>query len=66
MRRKVTEIYHTNRRCCSVCVDACPVDAITVNDVAKVDGDKCVDCGACVACVAECPCEAITLENEGM
>lgn len=44
---------------CGVCVDACPVEAITVNDIAIVDADTCVDCGSCVD---ECPNEAITLD----
>ena len=43
---------------CSACVDACPVDAISMNDKAKVDPDTCTDCGACVD---ECPVDAITL-----
>jgi len=43
---------------CGVCVDACPVDAITLDDKAKVDADTCTDCGACVD---ECPVDAISL-----
>jgi len=43
---------------CGACVDACPVDAISMNDKAKVDPDTCTDCGACVD---ECPVDAITL-----
>lgn len=46
---------------CGVCVDACPTEAITLDDVAKVDEEKCVDCGTCVD---ECPNEAITLDEE--
>jgi len=41
---------------CGACVDVCPEDAITVDDVAVIDHDKCVDCGACVD---ECPSGAI-------
>ncbi len=44
---------------CGLCVDACPVEAITVDEVAVVDADACTDCGACVD---ECPSEAITVE----
>ncbi len=39
---------------CSVCVDQCPVNAITLgkdtkgNDQAIVDGDRCIGCGVCV------------------
>ena len=45
---------------CSVCADECPVEAITVDDVAVVDAEECTDCGACVD---ECPEEAISLED---
>ena len=45
---------------CGTCVEACPVEAITINDKAKVDEETCVDCGTCVE---ECPEEAITLEE---
>ena len=44
---------------CGACVDVCPEDAITCNDVAVVNEEKCLDCGACVA---ECPSDAITME----
>ena len=44
---------------CGLCVDACPVEAISLeNDKAKVDAGKCVDCGQCVE---ECPNEAIRM-----
>jgi len=43
---------------CSACVDACPSEAITMdNGVAVVDEDTCIDC---MACVDECPVEAIS------
>ncbi len=41
---------------CGTCTDVCPVDAIKVNDKAKIDNDECIDCGACVD---ECPQEAL-------
>lgn len=45
---------------CSSCVDACPVEAIEMNDDnALVDADVCTDCGACIDA---CPVEAISLE----
>ena len=44
---------------CGKCAEVCPVEAITVNDVAKVNEDECTDCGTCVD---ECPVEAITLD----
>ena len=45
---------------CGDCVDACPLDAIEVQDgKAKVDEDTCGDCGACVDV---CPTESITVD----
>ena len=44
---------------CGACADGCPVEAITVDDVAVVDADTCVECGACVE---TCPVEAISME----
>ena len=43
---------------CGACANVCPVDAITVEDVAVVDEETCIDCGTCVG---ECPVEAIEL-----
>ena len=43
---------------CGSCAEVCPVDAITVEDVAVVDEETCIDCGTCVS---ECPVEAIEL-----
>jgi Fe-S-cluster-containing hydrogenase component 2 len=45
---------------CGDCVDACPLDAIEVQDgKANVDEDTCGDCGACVDV---CPTESITVD----
>ena len=44
---------------CNICVDACPHKAIsmkTINDIPKVDWNKCTGCGICVA---KCPGLAI-------
>ncbi|MFT0899326.1 DUF362 domain-containing protein [Candidatus Methanoprimaticola sp. MG2] len=41
---------------CGACSDVCPQDAILIEDVAVILGDKCVDCGACID---ECPACAI-------
>ena len=44
---------------CAQCVEACPVEAITLEDEkAVIDQDNCLDCAACVA---ECPTEAISM-----
>lgn len=44
---------------CGSCVDACPVEAIALDDVAEVNPDECIDCGACVDV---CPVNCITME----
>jgi ferredoxin len=45
---------------CSVCVDRCQMDAITVDDYAHVDPDRCIGCGLCVP---TCEYEAMTLRE---
>ena len=43
---------------CGACVDACPVNAIKIENNKAVVSDDCIDCGACVN---QCPVEAISL-----
>ena len=43
---------------CGVCVPACPVEAISMNDMAEVNSQKCTGCGRCVT---ECPQDALSL-----
>jgi ferredoxin len=43
---------------CGICADACPFDALTVDDYALVDWEACMGCGVCVS---KCPQEAISL-----
>jgi ferredoxin len=45
---------------CGVCIYACPEGAITVDDIAMIDAQKCTGCGPCID---ECPNEAISLPN---
>ena len=41
---------------CGACTGECPVDAISLGDVAVVDEAACIDCGACEGA---CPVSAI-------
>ncbi len=43
---------------CKACETACPVECITVEDVAVIDADECTDCGTCVD---ECPVTCISM-----
>jgi len=42
---------------CGICVDSCPMEAITLVDIAFIDTTKCSNCRACVDV---CPNEAIS------
>lgn len=47
---------------CKLCEKVCAYDAIKVTDnLAHIDYDKCVDCGACVA---KCPQNTIIIDNK--
>ncbi len=47
---------------CSLCVEACPFDAIAIEDkLAVVDLDKCNLCGACVDA---CKVEAVVIRKQ--
>jgi Pyruvate/2-oxoacid:ferredoxin oxidoreductase delta subunit len=48
---------------CSVCLDRCQMDAVTINDdgVAVIDYDRCIGCGLCVT---TCPAGAIILKEK--
>ena len=43
---------------CELCIERCPVGAITVDVAAAVDREKCLGCGLCAS---ECPGEAIIM-----
>ena len=45
---------------CGICVQVCPVEAITVQRAATIDLEICTGCGSCVA---ECPNGAISVEE---
>ena len=57
---KIMAVTIDEEKCtaCGACVEACPVEALKVNEKCKVNADTCIDCGTCVD---ECPVEAITL-----
>ncbi|MDY7035712.1 MAG: 4Fe-4S binding protein [Thermodesulfobacteriota bacterium] len=43
---------------CGICQEACPVEAIDVDECARVETQICIGCGRCVQ---ECPQEALSL-----
>jgi len=43
---------------CGVCVEVCPVEALTLVDDKITCSDACVDCGACTS---ECPFDVLSL-----
>ena len=60
-RDKSHAVAHVNaQKCgsCGVCVDFCPVNVITISDIAVIDEAKCIGCGACID---GCPFDAISM-----
>lgn len=47
---------------CEVCIERCPIEAISMDDIAVIDAEKCFGCGVCAV---KCPTGAITLERTG-
>ena len=43
---------------CGACVNACPVEAISIKDGKAIISDACMDCGACISA---CSPEALAL-----
>jgi ferredoxin len=43
---------------CEICLERCPVNAITVGQAATVDRDRCLGCGLCAS---DCSMEAISM-----
>ena len=55
------EVIAENCIACEACVERCQMDAITVDDVARVDRDRCIGCGLCVGA---CPEEAMVMRQK--
>lgn len=43
---------------CKCCAEVCPVEAITREDIVKINDSKCTECGICVE---TCPFGAISI-----
>ncbi len=56
------DVDHVVCQKCGVCVNHCPVDAMSLNDEVEVDDEKCILCGECQDI---CPVTAIKLDLEG-
>lgn len=48
---------------CGICREACPVEAIAIEECAWVDTQRCIGCGRCVQ---ECPKGALSLRPSGL
>jgi len=46
---------------CEVCLDRCQMNAIEIEDTARIDSDRCIGCGLCVT---TCPVDAIRLDEK--
>jgi len=58
--RYVAEVTDCLCTACEMCVEVCPVEALSVDDIARVDGELCIGCGLCAT---KCPEGAITLRE---
>lgn len=55
------EVIPENCIACEACTERCQMDAITVEDVARIDGERCIGCGLCVGA---CPSEALAMRQK--
>ncbi len=51
-----------NEQCtsCEECIEICPMEAISLNDIAEIIDDECIGCGLCAK---TCPMDAISLKE---
>lgn len=55
------DVIEDNCIACEACVDRCQMDAITVDEVARIAAERCIGCGLCVA---ECPRDAMAMRQK--
>jgi len=48
---------------CRICVDSCPVEAVYINEKAKINWNACIEC---LCCHELCPQKAIKLTPKGI
>jgi electron transport complex protein RnfB len=53
------EVIEENCTACEECAEVCPMDAITVEDTASVNVDRCIGCGLCIT---RCEFESMILK----
>jgi ferredoxin len=64
LKRKVTIIINADEcvgKWCAVCASVCPTEAITINETARIDPDKCNGCKKCTKNI--CPNYAISVSD---
>ena len=55
------EVIEDNCIACEACVERCQMDAITVDDVARITAERCIGCGLCVP---ECPRRSLAMRQK--
>jgi Na+-translocating ferredoxin:NAD+ oxidoreductase subunit B len=55
------QVVEDNCIACEDCVERCQMEAISVDDVARIDAERCIGCGLCIT---ECPNEALVMRQK--